>query len=133
MKNHSLIVSDLDFDNLTSLTASGSSEAMGQLEEKLGKTTVVPLENLPEDVASMHSTVRLLDLDSGLESELTLVFPHEADMSQNKVSILAPMGVALIGLRSGESCQWPMPNGKTRHFIVKAVSRENSPPARRAA
>ena len=60
---------------------------------------------------TMNSRVRLKDLNSGDERIYTLVFPTEADVTQNKISILAPVGTAMLGYRVGDKIDWPVPSG----------------------
>lgn len=118
------MVSKQDYDTLVSLASGARSEMANQLEEELSKAVVIANDKLPADVVSIHSKVHVVDLDSGTDSELTLVFPHEADANSLKVSILAPMGMALIGLRAGQAYQCKMPNGKDKHFKVTAVEKK---------
>jgi regulator of nucleoside diphosphate kinase len=60
-------------------------------------------------------------LDTGKELVVTLVYPHDADIDENKISILAPIGAALIGLRVGQVIRWPVPSGKEKRLQVVAV------------
>jgi regulator of nucleoside diphosphate kinase len=75
---------------------------------------------MPEDVVTMNSRVRIKDLNSGEEMTLTLVFPAEANFDQGRVSIMAPIGTALIGCRAGDTVEWEVPSG-TRKFKIEAV------------
>jgi regulator of nucleoside diphosphate kinase len=68
----------------------------------------------------MHSRVRLKDLDSGKENVYTLVFPAEADIAQSRISVLAPLGTALLGYRQGDVIRWRVPGG-WRRWKVKEV------------
>lgn len=117
-----LVVSQNDFDSIFALIRNLRTEAAELLEEELGRATVVSLEQLPEDVVAMNTVVSFKDVDSGKESTITLVYPHEANIEEGKVSILAPVGSALIGLRIGESIRWPLPNGKDRNLKVTSVA-----------
>jgi regulator of nucleoside diphosphate kinase len=62
----------------------------------------------------MNSTVRLRDLDSGEVETYTLVYPNEADAEENRISVLAPIGTAIIGYRVGDVIKWPVPGGFVR-------------------
>ncbi len=62
----------------------------------------------------MNSTVCLEDLETGEEMTYTLVFPNEADIDQNKISVLAPIGTAMLGYRVGDTVEWPVPSGISR-------------------
>lgn len=116
-----LILTKEDFEKLTSLINSTNLETIELLEEELNRASVVANEELPADVVSMNSKVRYQDLETGKETVVTLVYPHEADIEKNKVSVLAPIGSALIGLRVGQIIQWPVPNGKEKQVRVLAV------------
>lgn len=116
-----LMLSEEDYKRLSSLISACQLETAASLEEEVGRAEVMPADKLPSDVVAMDSTVTVADLDSGTEMEVTLVYPHEADMANQKVSVLAPMGVALIGLRCGNEYEWHMPNGKSRRFLVKEI------------
>ena len=76
---------------------------------------------MPEDVVTMNSTVRVRDLETGEVDTYTLVYPHEADIEENKLSVLAPVGTALLGYRAGDVVEWPVPAGITR-FRVEEVA-----------
>lgn len=118
-----LLISDKDMRALYALLNTRHAEGVSPLEEELSKATVLPEEKMPEDVVSILSNVRVKDLDSGHETEFQLVFPHEANVEDKKVSVLVPMGIAVIGLRAGQTYEWPMPGGKTKHFQVISANR----------
>lgn len=122
MDNHdNLILTSGDFQKLSSLVSSTQTEIAELLEEELSRASIVPDDELPQDVVSMNATVRFQDLDTEQESTVTLVYPHEANIDENKVSILAPVGSALIGLRVGQMIIWPVPNGKEKRMKVTSV------------
>lgn len=116
-----LILSNGDFQKLSSLLNVTKPEIAELLEEELSRASVVPDNELPNDVVSMNSHVSFRDLDKGKESAITLVYPHEASIDENKVSILAPVGSALIGLKVGQVIEWPVPNGKEKRLKVISV------------
>jgi regulator of nucleoside diphosphate kinase len=70
----------------------------------------------------MNSVVRFADEESGKESEVTLVFPGSADVEKQRISVLAPIGSALLGLSVGDSIDWPLPDARTRRLRVVAVT-----------
>jgi len=69
----------------------------------------------------MRSTVRLKDLVSGEENTYSLVFPTEADFSQGKISVLAPIGTAILGYKSGDTIEWTVPSGLRRLKVDKII------------
>ena len=91
------------------------------LEEELRKCKVVLQEDIPPDVVTMNSRVRLRILDSGEEMICTLVFPTEADINRRKMSILAPVGTALIGYGVGDIVEWKVPAGLIRLRIEEVL------------
>lgn len=95
-------------------------EHLDQLDEELARAHVVPAREIPPDVVTMNSKLRLRDLDTGKEIVFTLVFPGDADAEQGKVSVLAPLGTAVLGYRKGDTFQWRV-HGRTRHLQVEEV------------
>ncbi len=113
MKAEDLMIADLDYARLRALAAGGN------LAEELSRATVVPREQMPENVVRMHSRVTYLDESSGERREVELVFPDEADMASGKISVLAPVGSALLGLAEGQVIDWPFPDGRSRQLRVE--------------
>lgn len=93
-------------------------------EALLGEVTraeVVDDAAMPAGVVGMHSKVVCVDDNSGDQHSLTLVFPHEADASAGRISILAPVGSALLGLSVGQSIDWTTPQGRSLRLRVTDV------------
>ncbi len=123
-----LIVSSLDAARLEALLESPrwrDLPAAQALQDELLRAEVRPVDAMPEGVVGMHSRVECEDEDSGKRYQLTLVYPHEADVGTGRVSVLAPMGSALIGLSVGQHIDWPNPDGRALHLKVIGVE----PPA----
>jgi regulator of nucleoside diphosphate kinase len=91
------------------------------LEGELQRATIVDSSQIPDDVVTMNSVVSFEDLETGQRSEVTLVYPSASSGTGGKVSILAPIGSALLGLSVGESIVWPVPGGRSRRLRVTAV------------
>jgi regulator of nucleoside diphosphate kinase len=96
---------------------------LAALAGELRRAQVVPRADIPADVVTMHSKVRVRDLESGEEETYTLVYPHEADIEAAKLSVLAPVGTALLGYRTGDVVEWPVPAGVARLRIEGVASR----------
>ncbi|AGH95897.1 nucleoside diphosphate kinase regulator [Pseudobdellovibrio exovorus] len=122
MNTENLLIKKTDFEKISHLVSQNNSDLAALLDEELQRASIVEDGELPVDVASMNSTISFVDLDAKKEQTVTLVYPHEASLEENKVSILAPIGAALIGLRVGQSIKWPLPNGKNRNLQVTAVN-----------
>ena len=90
------------------------------LEEELDRARIVSAGRVPADVVTMNSRVRMTDLGTGKEMTYTLVFPREADFSQGKISVLAPIGTAILGYRAGDVIEWNVPGGR-RKFRVEEI------------
>lgn len=122
MKNQTdLIISRPDFERISALAVTAKRELADLLEEELARARIVAEEERPADVVAMNSTVAFEDMDTGKTSVITLVYPPEADIDANKVSILTPVGSALIGLRVGQIIHWPLPNGREKKLKVVSV------------
>jgi len=95
-------------------------EYLDQLEEELPQAEVVNPEDIPQDVITMRSKVRLKDLKSGQTVMYSLVFPSEANSNEGHISVLAPVGTALLGNRSGDVVESRVPSG-LRRLKVKEI------------
>jgi len=91
------------------------------LDDELARARVVESSEVPPDVVTMNSVVSFEDLDTGERSEITLVYPSATSGAEGRVSILAPVGAALLGLSVGDSIEWPVPGGRARRLKVMAV------------
>ena len=95
-------------------------EYLDQLEEELAQAEVVNPEDIPQDVITMRSKVRLKDLKSGQTVMYSLVFPFEANSNEGQISVLAPIGTALLGNRRGDVVESRVPSG-LRRLKVKEI------------
>ena len=119
-------VSRLDVERIESLLEQPQYRALdtAALQDELVRAEVLEPARMPNDVITMNSVaqVQVTDADgSRQEHELTLVFPRDADADAHRVSILAPVGSALLGLRVGDVIDWPMPGGRSARLQVLAV------------
>lgn len=97
------------------------SDELQNLGAELNRAIVVASKEVPRDVVTMNSKVRLLDLETKDEMTYTLVFPEEADFSEGKISVLAPIGTAMLGYRAGDTFSWPVPAGVRRIKILSIL------------
>lgn len=91
------------------------------LERELGRAEVVPPDQVPKTVITMNSRAVVLDLDTEERRELTLVFPASANIDAGMVSVLAPLGTALLGSREGSELSWRTPRGERRLRVERVV------------
>jgi len=92
------------------------------LESELARADVVDARDIAPDVVTMNSRVVFEDANTGKTAEVTIVFPQNADVTRGKISVLAPVGTALLGLSKGDSIVWPFPDGSSRCLRVVEVT-----------
>jgi len=128
-----IIIAASDYDRLVDLagTARGRApEVAGYLERELDRAQVVPDEAFAPDVARVGSRVVYSDDQSGRQRTVTLAWPHDADLTHQRISVLTSIGAALLGLKSGQSIDWASPDGGPRTLTVVAV--QNGEPSAQA-
>ncbi|MEO9777979.1 MAG: nucleoside diphosphate kinase regulator [Sedimentitalea sp.] len=92
-----------------------------RLLEEIGRARIVTPAKMPANVVSIGNTVTYRDESTGLEKTVTLVFPEEADITHQRVSILTPIGVALLGLAEGAVFHWDTRANQRRMLTVIRV------------
>lgn len=117
----SLYLTQDDLERLSQLLEANRGGRFAQLEGELARAAVVPRARIPKDVVTMNSRVLFENETTGERREVTLVYPRDADIDAGKISILVPVGTALLGLRVGQSIEWELPNGARRRYRVVAV------------
>ncbi|MEG0412810.1 MAG: nucleoside diphosphate kinase regulator [Comamonas sp.] len=119
-----ITLSSLDMDRLENLIEKLPSNFPGRsaLEAELNRADVLDPQEMPANVVTMNSTVRFTLQENDKTQTLTLVYPKEADGSPDKVSVFAPVGTALLGLRVGDVFELPSPTGKPVTVKVDAIT-----------
>ena len=100
------------------------SEDLGdltRLHDEIKGAQIVESVQIPNDAVTMNSRVRLRNLDSGEVMELSLVYPSAADVKSRKISVLAPVGTAILGCRVGDTVDWEVPAGVRRLRIEEVL------------
>ena len=118
-----ILITRVDCDRLEALLDSRAVRSLPGLDAlrvELERAEVVEPREIPREVATMNSKVKFIEDTSGKTFELTLVYPQQAGQPES-ISILAPVGSALLGLRVGQTIQWPMPGGKTSELRLLEV------------
>jgi len=92
-----------------------------RLEYELDRAEIVDPREIPMDAITMRSTARLKDLSSGKEMIYSLVFPSEADVDEGRISVLAPVGTAMIGYQVGDTIEWEVPSGLGRLKVEEVL------------
>ncbi len=124
MKGREIYITKYDMERLRSVIEiynGKDAPYLERLEEELDRAKIVDPQEIPSDVITMNSVVRIKNMDTGEEKTLILVFPGKANATANAVSILAPIGTALIGYREGANIEWEVPAGTKRLQIVEVV------------
>ncbi len=120
-----IIISSLDADRLYALMESLPANSFAgekELEAELGRANIVEPHEVPSTVVTMNSTVNFIVESTQEEFTLTLVYPKDIDTTGDKISILAPIGSALLGLSQGEEIEWPKPGGGVLKVKIKEVT-----------
>jgi regulator of nucleoside diphosphate kinase len=127
MGERTIYVTEFDLKRLSSLLNGALSwdekerDYLTRLEEELEWAQVVSPQEIPGDVVTMNSQARVRDLNSNEEMVFTLVFPAEADYERGRLSVLAPIGTALLGYRAGDIVEWEVPAGVRRLKIEQVL------------
>lgn len=116
-----------DYEDLMSLINISSFREAFDLDDELQRAAV--LETRPADTVAMYSRVLVRDCGAGRDFEVTIVFPHEASVAENLISVFSPVGSALLGLREGGQIKWRMPNEKLLHLRVMSILDDDGPEA----
>lgn len=125
--SRNIFITEIDKKRLQKLIGEAKEFEIGpkgyllNLEHELNRAQVVTSAEIPGDVITMNSKVVLKDLDSGEEMVYSLVYPADADLSADKISVLAPVGTAILGYRLGDVIDWQVPDGIVRLEVVNLL------------
>lgn len=120
MKNDdAILLTKKDYLRIRHYINQEDSEDLEMLEIEIERAQLIEDEaKIPSDLVTMNSVVKFKTIQDQKESSYELVYPHEANSSQGKISVLAPLGSALIGLRKNQTIDWKFPDGKTKTIII---------------
>jgi len=127
MKEREIHITNFDYQRLKELLKVAKEfkyqdrNDLKKLENELARAMIVDSRDVPPNVVTMNCKVELLDLDKNKKMTYILVFPSEADISQGKISILAPIGTAILGYRIGDTVIWQVPAGQRRIKIQRIL------------
>lgn len=125
MVQPNIIVTSSDLvrlEQLLSSPAAKSQPGIDNLWRELERAEIVAPADVPPGVVTMNSTVRFVEEATGKNHEMTLVYPREIDGTPGKVSVLAPVGSALLGLSEGQEIEWTRPGGGSIRLRVTSVT-----------
>lgn len=127
MPERTLYITAIDKERLHELVISTRKNAaeseihLRDLEAELEKAIIVQSKDIPKDIVTMDSQVCIKDLDTQEEIVYTIVFPAYSDIKQNRISVLSPVGTALLGYRVGDDIEWKVPGGIRKLKIKKIL------------
>jgi regulator of nucleoside diphosphate kinase len=129
-----IIMTPSDIERLKQLVESASPQSdhagLDALARELERADVVAAEEVSRNIVTMNSRVRLHDLDRDIDFVCSIVFPAEANADQKRISVLAPLGTALLGYSAGQVVSFPAPGGP-RRVKIKAVEYQPEAAARK--
>ncbi len=118
-----ILIGEDDFNLLRTICGKlPNSDQEMSLANEMKRATVLKPEELPADVVRLNSRVTVLDLETQKVREFTIVMPASADMKLNKISIVSPIGTALLGYRKASEVEWKVPAGMKRFRILDVVN-----------
>lgn len=132
MNGKNIVITQSDFEKLARLLKSFQKSShrdqqhLQSLSEELDSALVVDAAEAPHDVVTMNSRVRVKDLNTRQEFECQVVFPRDADLEKNQISVLAPIGTALLGYCAGDTIEWQVPSGIRRLQILGVQSQPDA-------
>lgn len=119
MRNPEIIITNTDLQRLLPLLVHADSPAAESLDEELQRAAIVEQRDVPADVVTMNSEVVYEDCATRARRCVRIVYPAEVDSSRGHVSVLAPIGSALLGLRVNQVIEWQVPTGTKRIRVVE--------------
>ncbi|HZR11533.1 MAG TPA: nucleoside diphosphate kinase regulator [Myxococcales bacterium] len=132
-----IYISKPDYQRLRTLVAlhrdGRDGAAADRLDAELDRAIVVEPGEMPPDVVTLQSRVSYVEARTGALREVVLVEPAAADPSAGRVSVLAPVGAALVGLRQGDAIEWPLPDGRNAQYRILTVAQPEPAPAEAVA
>jgi regulator of nucleoside diphosphate kinase len=127
MDKSKIVITEADFERLSTLLESEFAkvispvEYLDDLRAELTRARIVKPDKIPRNAVTMNSTVSLRDLETDEKETYTLVYPAQADIANNRLSVLAPVGTAILGQRVGDEIEWKVPSGRRRLKVQRVI------------
>lgn len=123
---HPIYLTEKDYQRLLKLIQeqrySGSNSTnIAKLGAELKRAKIVSAQDIPENVVTMNSSIKLVQMKNGKTLNITLVYPKDADVNTRKISVLAPVGTAVLGCKKGDTIEWPSPVGTLAYKIEEVL------------
>ncbi len=129
MKEQTIVLTWPDHAQLTALVEAQQfrkngydAAAFQRLAGELARAQLVASQDIPSDVVTMESHLRVHDLDTNESFDFTLSWPDKSDPANGRINVLAPLGMALLGCRVSQEVEWPVPNGMRRLRVDEVIS-----------
>lgn len=121
MNDDVILITEKDLLRIRHVLSFQKSDDFENLELELDRAKIISDDQVPRDLVTMNSKVKFLNVQDNKEMTITIVYPADANFSEGKVSVLASLGSALIGLRVGQEINWMFPDGKTKTLRILSV------------
>ena len=125
MNKNTIYLTDKDYNRLLQVVQSQRQKnglfVVAALSQELKRAKVVSAKEIPADVITMNSRVRLKEMRSAAELDIDIVYPKDADVGKRKVSVLAPVGTAVLGCKVGDEVKWPVAQGMVTYKVQELI------------
>lgn len=121
MNDDVILITEKDLLRIKHVLSFQKSDDFENLELELDRAKIISDDQVPRDLVTMNSKIKFMNLQDEKEMTITIVYPSEANFAEGKISVLASLGSALIGLRVGQEINWMFPDGKTKTLRILQV------------
>ncbi|MFP5384691.1 MAG: nucleoside diphosphate kinase regulator [Bacteriovoracia bacterium] len=121
MNEEVILITEKDLLRIKNILSFQKSEDFEDLELELDRAKIISDDVVPPDLVTMNSKVKFLNIQDNKEMIITIVYPSDANFAGGRISVLASLGSALIGLRVGQEINWMFPDGKTKTLKILDV------------
>ena len=121
MNEDVLLITQKDLARIKNVLSYQDSEEFEDLELELDRAHIITDDEVPKDLVTMNSKIRFINIQDDKEMIVTIVYPSDADFKIGRISVLAPLGSALIGLRVNQEINWKFPDNKTRTLKILEI------------
>lgn len=121
MKEDGIVISEKDYLRIKHLLSFQKSDDFENLEIELERASIVSDNEIPNDLVTMNSKIKFLNVQENKEMIVTLVYPSDSNFSEGKISVLASLGSALLGLKVNQEINWMFPDGKSRTLRILEI------------
>lgn len=121
MKEDAILMTERDYLRIKHILSFQNSSEFENLEIELDRAKIVDEESIPKGLVKMDTKLKFEVIDEKKEMIVTIVYPENANFSEGKISVLAPLGSALIGLQLNQEINWMFPNGKLKRLKILEV------------